>query len=179
MRRPLFSRLWVLPGWKWPVCRDSISPSFGRYARRASAGYAHMALGWPSPPFDFGDLRLAASTSDSAFVASSARVVSVIGVPRSSRARDRQRRRQRLMAKLEGEDPKAVVDALWQFYGLKDGELNAVFRDGHVRKFEVRRTIRFTPADAEELDQRRLAARIERGLPPGYNPLPDEEDALF
>jgi hypothetical protein len=74
------------------------------------------------------------------------------------------------MAKLEGEDPKAVVDALWQFYGLKDGELNAVFRDGHVRKFEVRRTIRFTPADAEELDQRRLAARIERGLPPGYNP---------
>jgi hypothetical protein len=74
-------------------------------------------------------------------------------MPRKSRARDRRRRHERLSRKLAGERIGDVIDAVGHGMQLVDGEIHAVFRDGHLRKLEAFKTRTYSMEDLDELDR--------------------------
>jgi hypothetical protein len=51
---------------------------------------------------------------------------------RGERAKDRQRRRQRVSALIAGEDLRDLLDAFGRRMNLSDGEVRTKFRDGHL-----------------------------------------------
>lgn len=75
-------------------------------------------------------------------------------MPRKSRARDRQRRHERLLRKLAGERVEDVIDAVGHGIRITDGELRAVFRGGHLRKFEAFETTIYSMEDLRKIDDK-------------------------
>lgn len=66
---------------------------------------------------------------------------------------------------LAGEDPRAVIDAVGHCIGLDDGQIKAVFREGHLRNLDVEKTLgRLSRKDILELDRREREA-LAKGEP--------------
>ncbi len=57
------------------------------------------------------------------------------------------------MRKLAGERFDDVIDSVGHGIGIVDGELRAVFRDGHLRKFEAIESRAYSMDDLRRLDE--------------------------